>query len=119
MQHEEFEQLVIEAIAGLPDFFKEKLDNVDLVVEDWPEPEYSRGRLLLGLYQGVPLPARGRGYSLVAPDKISIFQGPIMIVSGGQKEQIKKVVADTVTHEIAHHFGISDRRLNELKNHSR
>ena len=119
METDEFEKLVIEAVESLPEFFKDKMDNVDLVVEDWPAAEFSRGRLLLGLYQGVPLPARGRGYSLVIPDKITIFQGPIMLVSGGHKDAIKKVVADTVKHEIAHHFGISDARLAEIEKNKR
>ena len=110
-----FEKLVAEALANLPTFFKEKLDNVDVVVEEWPSPDIARGRLLLGLYQGVPKTARGRGYSLVLPDKITIFKGPIELVSRGSKEAIKNLVIDTVQHEIAHHFGISDARLRELK----
>ncbi|HSX57732.1 MAG TPA: metallopeptidase family protein [Candidatus Saccharimonadales bacterium] len=115
MKQEEFEKLVVEAVEALPKFFKDKLDNVDLVVEAWPAPEFARGRLLLGLYQGVPLTSRGRGYNLAVPDKISIFQGPIMWVSHGDPQAIKNVVTDTVKHEIAHHFGISDERLQELE----
>jgi predicted Zn-dependent protease with MMP-like domain len=113
MSHEEFENLVIEALEGVPEFFKEKLDNVDLVIEDWPATYQGRG-FLLGLYQGIPQPARSRGYSLALPDKITIFQGPIEIVAAGDPEKIKEVVVDTVQHEIAHHFGISDTRLKEL-----
>jgi predicted Zn-dependent protease with MMP-like domain len=115
MSSEEFEQLVTEALKGLPSFFKEKMDNVELVIEDWPDPNYSKGRLLLGLYRGVPKTKRGAGYTLVLPDKITIFKGPIELVSRGNKEAVKNLVIDTVQHEIAHHFGISDRRLRELK----
>lgn len=115
MNQEEFEQLVIEAVESLPKFFKEKLDNVDIVVESWPTSKQARGQLLLGLYVGVPLTARNRGYTLIPPDKISIFQGPIMLVSRGDKDAIKNVVVDTVKHEIAHHFGISDERLREIQ----
>jgi predicted Zn-dependent protease with MMP-like domain len=115
MTTEEFEQLVTEALANLPIFFKEKLDNVDVVVEDWPQENISRGRLLLGLYQGVPKTNRGAGYTLVLPDKITIFKGPIELVSRGNQEAIKNTVIDTVQHEIAHHFGISDARLQSLK----
>ena len=115
MTKDEFEKLVIEASEDLPRFFKEKLDNVDVVVEEWPSQDIARGRLLLGLYQGVPKTVRGRGYSLVLPDKITIFKGPIELVSRGNKEAIKNLVIDTVQHEIAHHFGISDTRLRQLK----
>ena len=116
MNLKEFEKLVHDALEHLPEFFKEKLENVDVVVQDWPSPRYSRGRLLLGLYQGVPKTKRGAGYTMVLPDKITVFQGPIELISRGDPESIKKLVVDTVQHEIAHHFGISDTRLRELKN---
>lgn len=115
MNPEEFEDLVISAVETVPKVFKEKLDNIDIVVEVWPTPEQAKGRLLLGLYQGVPLTVRNRGYSLTPPDKITIFQGPIMLISRGDIEIINQVVKDTVEHEIAHHFGISDERLKEIK----
>jgi predicted Zn-dependent protease with MMP-like domain len=103
------------ALESLPSFFKEKLENVDVVVEEWPSPEMAKGRLLLGLYQGVPKTNRGAGYTMVLPDKITIFKGPIELVSRGNQEAIKNTVIDTVQHEIAHHFGISDARLKEIK----
>lgn len=115
MTSSEFEKLVVEALDSLPKFFKSKLDNVDVVVEDWPTQQFGRGRLLLGLYQGVPKTRRGAGYTMALPDKITIFKGPIELVSHGDPETIKHVAADTVQHEIAHHFGISDARLRELK----
>ena len=115
MTDEDFEQLVTKALESLPHYFKEKLDNVDVVVEEWPSQDIAKGRLLLGLYQGVPKTTRGAGYSLVLPDKITIFKGPIELISRGNKEAIKNLVIDTVQHEIAHHFGISDPRLRELK----
>lgn len=114
MTNEEFEKLVIEALEEIPKVFKEKLDNVDVVIEDWP-PQNPPGKLLLGLYQGVPKTAWGRGTAVVLPDKITIFQRPIEWVSGEDSQKIKAQVIDTVQHEIAHHFGISDSRLDELK----
>lgn len=114
MEIDEFEKLVLEALKNLPEFFKSKLDNVEVVVEEWPRPEFARGRLLLGLYQGIPKPKRGINYSFVLPDKITIFKGPIEWISRGSLEIIKNLVVDTVEHEIAHHFGISDARLQEL-----
>jgi predicted Zn-dependent protease with MMP-like domain len=115
METAEFEKLVTDALETLPVFFKEKLDNVEVVVEEWPSEEQSKGRLLLGLYHGIPKTVRGVGYSLVLPDKITIFKGPIEIFSRGNPQAIKEIVTDTVQHEIAHHFGISDERLKELK----
>ncbi len=115
MKDSEFERLVQQALTNLPSFFKEKLDNVDVVVEDWPSENFSQGRLLLGLYQGVPKTKRTSGYTMALPDKITIFKGPIELVSRGDEEAIKDLVVDTVQHEIAHHFGISDVRLKELK----
>ena len=115
MKGEEFEKFVKQALVNLPSFFKEKLDNVDIVVEEWASSDIAIGRLLLGLYQGVPKPKRGTGYTLVLPDKITIFKGPIEFLSRGEPESIKNLITDTVQHELAHHFGISDARLRELK----
>ena len=115
MTKNRFERLVIEALENLPSLFKEKLDNVEVVVENWPNEGVAKGRLLLGLYQGVPKTVRGGGYTMVLPDKITIFKGPVELVSRGDEESIKNIVVDTVQHEIAHHFGISDSRLRDLK----
>lgn len=114
MELEDFEKLVGEAISNLPSKFKEKIDNVEVVVETWPNNEYAKGRLLLGLYQGVPKTVWGRGLATRIPDKITIFKGPIEWLARGEIERIKQLVVDTVEHEIAHHFGISDARLDEI-----
>lgn len=116
---EEFEQLVVQALEELPEFFKEKLQNVEVVVEDWPTEAEQRavglkpGQLLLGLYQGIPLTKRTSHYGLVLPDKITIYRLPILQVCQ-TPEQIISQVQHTVKHELAHHFGISDDRLREL-----
>ncbi|MBN1218652.1 MAG: metallopeptidase family protein [Anaerolineae bacterium] len=116
---EEFEQLVGQALDQLPEFFKEKLQNVEVVVADWPsEAELAAvglkpGQLLFGLYQGIPLTRRTSHYGLVLPDKITIYRLPIEQVCR-TPEQIIRQVQRTVKHELAHHFGISDDRLREL-----
>ena len=115
MTTEDFKKLVREALADLPTYFKKKMDNVQVVVGDWPSEEIAKGKLLLGLYQGIPKPKRGINYSMVLPDKITIFKGAIEFLSRGDENTIKNLVVDTVRHEIAHHFGISDARLQELK----
>lgn len=114
MDRVEFEKLVKETLVNLPKKFKKALDNVEIVVEEWPNIQVARGRLLLGLYQGVPKITWGRGLATTLPDKISIFKGPIEFWARGDKDLTKKLVRDTVKHEIAHHFGISDARLDQI-----
>lgn len=116
MTIDEFEKLVAQALESLPTEFKQKLDNVQVVVETWPSADIAKGQLLLGLYQGIPKPKRSINYTMVLPDKITIFQGTIELIARGDAQMIKNLVTDTVKHEIAHHFGISDERLREIQN---
>jgi predicted Zn-dependent protease with MMP-like domain len=116
---EEFEQLVVQALDDLPEFFKEKLQNVELVVADWPTKAEVQavglkpGQLLFGLYQGIPQTKRTSHYSYVLPDKITIYRMPIEQVCR-TPERIIHQIQQTVKHELAHHFGIDDDRLREL-----
>lgn len=105
-----FARLVARAVASLPAEFRERMRNVEVVVHDEPDPAEGEG--LLGLYEGVPLLHRGSGEPYV-PDRISIYRKPIEAMTASPKMQAK-IVRDTVVHEIAHHFGISDERLHEL-----
>lgn len=87
--------------------------NIEIVVDDEPSPEQMRGGgELLGLYEGVPLTDRGAQEPYL-PDRISIFRGPIERMTASPRRQAE-IVRETVVHEIAHHFGISDARLGEL-----
>lgn len=104
-----FERLVAEAIDALPAWVHERLDNVDVVIEDHPP----RGEPLLGLYEGIPLTERAN-YGWALPDRISLYRSTIEAEARGDEEELKHVVAETVIHEIAHFFGISDERLHEL-----
>ena len=120
MQREKFEALVARAIDSLPPEFQRKLENVDVVVENWPtgrqlrQAKHSHPTQLLGLYQGVPQTRRGRGYGLVLPDKISIFQKPIEAqCSFG--DEIEAKVEEVVRHEIAHHFGLDEKTLRKIE----
>lgn len=116
MEKGEFEKLVTEALEGLPRQFQEKLDNVVVLVEDWPTFRQLRklglppGMTLFGLYEGVPKTRRGAGYLMVPPDRITIFQKPIEFFSQSP-EAIKNRVRQTVVHEIGHHFGLSEEEL--------
>jgi predicted Zn-dependent protease with MMP-like domain len=106
-----FARLVSRALADLPERYRTRMRNVEIVIEDEPDPERTGGGDLLGLYEGVPLTERRDEPWL--PDRISIFRRPIEAMSSSPRVQAK-IVRDTVIHEIAHHFGISDERLDEL-----
>lgn len=115
-RNNDFERLVAEALDSLPEEIQRAMVNVEVVVADEPSraqvASLRPGYTLLGLYQGHPLPAR-RSYSGVMPDKITIFEGPITRIAR-TPERIREQVRRTVIHEVAHHFGIGDRRLREL-----
>jgi len=119
MDRKSFEKLVIKALEDLPQVFRDSLENVDVVIEDRPTAhqassvDASHRRMVLGLYQGVPLSRRSHYYGMVMPDKISIFQKNIETVCKTD-EDIVRLVTHTVQHELAHHFGISDERLKDL-----
>ncbi len=114
-----FERFVAEALEALPEVFRSRLENVEIVVEDWPDRRTVRlagvrsPADLLGFYHGVPLTRRTSNYMLVLPDKISIYRQPILMRCR-TPEEIRAMVARTLRHEIAHYFGIDDERLEEI-----
>ena len=115
----DFYELVERALEGLPPELAQLLENVAIVVDEWPD--YSTPLVaddpedtLYGLYEGVPLTERGWGYSGVLPDKITIFRGPLERAHRDPRD-LATAVRDTVHHEVAHHLGISDGRLRELR----
>ena len=110
------EGLVVDALDALPSEFRARLGSVAIVIEDEPTPAQLASvgaRGLFGLYQGVPRTAYGASQAPV-PSKITLFRGPLLR-SSRSPEQLRERVIDTVYHEIAHHFGISDARLRELE----
>ena len=121
MERKHFEQLVREGFALLPEWVRQKIDNVAILVEDEPSgavrqaEELVDDETLLGYYHGIPLSERGTGYGvgMVLPDTITIYQVPIEEEAEGDPEKIKKVVADTVWHEVAHHFGMDEGEVHE------
>ena len=113
----DFYELVERALEGLPRELTQLLDNVAIVVDEWPD--YSTPLVaedpedtLYGLYEGVPLTERGWGYSGVLPDKITIFRGPLE--RDFEPNELEEQVRITVVHEIAHYFGFDEDRLEEL-----
>lgn len=110
MDAQAFESLVIEELDRLPDEMVDGLDNVVFVVEDRPED----GTLdLLGLYDGLALTERG-GYGMgELPDRIIVYREPHLAVCADE-DALRDEVRTTLVHEIAHFYGIDDRRLHEL-----
>ena len=107
-----FEELVSDALDTVPTELTDLIDNCVVLVEDAPpadDPE------LLGIYEGTPLTERDSGYTMVMPDRITIFRNPTLAMCASEDEVVEEV-AITVVHEIAHHFGIDDERLHELGN---
>lgn len=110
--------MVWQALSTVPNEFRRRLENVDVIVEDWPSRDQLAGhpmdesQLLLGLYEGVPLTERA-DYLAILPDRITIFQGSIESICTSNEEIVEEIRM-TVVHEVAHHFGIDDERLEEL-----
>ena len=107
---EQFEDLVAEALDGIPDELARLVENVVFVVEDDSDVEGGR---LFGLYEGVPLTERGFSYAGAMPDRITIYRYPILAYCRTMADVVEQVRI-TVVHEIAHHFGIDDDELHDL-----
>ena len=121
LTRKEFEEAVVSALDGLPKFFRRKMENVDVVIEDraseeiLSEMDLRSPYQLLGLYQGVPYQRRGFYYGNVLPDKITLFQIPIESICK-TREEVESKVREVVIHEVGHYFGLDDERLRELEN---
>lgn len=116
---EQFDALITRAMDELPQEYITGLNNVAIIMADDPTPEQVqkmelKGKLLLGLYEGVPLPERGSGWSGMLPDKITLFKNQILAIvhdEQGLFEQIKR----TLWHEIAHYYGLNHTRIHNLE----
>ena len=111
-----FEGIVAEVVRSLPEPFRDRLSNVGIAVEEWPDEDAEAEDLddeeteLLGLYQGVPYGDRQTDYNLVLPDRITIYRGPILAASRNEAEA-REEIRLTVLHEIGHYFGLGDDEL--------
>jgi predicted Zn-dependent protease with MMP-like domain len=120
MTRDDFTQLVEDALKEIPRRFRAAMKNVVVVVEDAPPPhvleemDVEPGDTLFGLYQGTPLPERGWGYGNALPDRISIYQRPI-VEACEDDEEIRDCVAETVIHEFGHYFGMSEEEIEEIE----
>lgn len=112
----DFDEVIDNVIDDLPEAFLERLGSVAIVVEDEATPEQLAlvgARGLFGLYQGVPRTRFGVD-NVPLPSKITLFRGPLTRVHR-TPEQLTRAIEDTLLHEIAHHFGIDDNRLHQLR----
>lgn len=122
MDLDQFADLVAEALDSLPEMFLERLENIQVDIEEWPSRDDlesvglgQRDRSsLLGLYHGIPLTERYTSSYMAFPDRVTIYQKPIEAACGDDDERIRQQVRHTVIHEIAHYYGITDERLEEL-----
>ena len=117
MDRAKFESLVDEALASLPRKFRERIENLAVMVEERPPRRRSSrgsGSTLLGRYYGVPLKDRGSYYGNLPPDVIVIYQEPIELISATEDE-IKERVREVVFHEVGHYFGLSEKDLRDIE----
>jgi predicted Zn-dependent protease with MMP-like domain len=120
MTRRQFEALVQKAMTRLPRTFKDKIKNVLVVVEDWPDDETLEEMgieppdTLYGLYRGVDLTRRDSGYGNVLPDTVTIYQGPIEEDCDDEAE-MAQLVRETVIHEIGHYFGLDDETMHRIE----
>ena len=108
VEPERFRELVAEALDSIPEELARLMDNVNVFVDDHAPPGG-----LLGYYDGVPLTSRDQYGGLVLPDRITIFRQSIC-ADCRDEDEVREQVLVTVVHEVAHHFGIDDDRLDEL-----
>ena len=120
MTRQEFTDLVDEALSRIPRRFRAAMKNVAVIVEDEPsahilqEMEIEPPDSLFGLYQGTPLPERGWAFGNALPDRISIYQRPI-VEACADDEEIRDCVAETVIHEFGHYFGMDEDQIEEIE----
>lgn len=120
MRRDKFIEIVLNTISDLPEEFRNLIENVDIVIEDWPSRRQLRQvglthrNELFGLYEGTPRTERDQRYNLVLPDKITIFQKPIE-EQCTDPDNLKFEIARTVKHEIAHFFGLDEATMDKIE----
>ncbi|OFW28856.1 MAG: hypothetical protein A3H97_16390 [Acidobacteria bacterium RIFCSPLOWO2_02_FULL_65_29] len=122
MKRDAFEQLVADALAGLPSRFRKAMSNIAIIVEDEPSRDILRDMeidppdTLFGLYQGTPLTERQWAHGNTLPDQILLFQGPHEREAEDEDDLVASI-AETLIHEIGHYFGLSEEEIEEIEEH--
>jgi predicted Zn-dependent protease with MMP-like domain len=112
MERQKFEELVEQALAALPEVFRQELTNVAVIVEDYPPREADNNTLLLGLFHGVPRTEKSVFFT-TPPDQIFLYQRNIEAVCSTD-EQIRKEIRRTLLHELGHYFGLNENELRDV-----
>ena len=121
MTRDQFERLVVEAIALIPKRFRREMKNLAVVVEDDPTPELlvemeiEPPDTLYGLYHGTPLTERDWGHGNALPDRISIYKNPIEEDCDGDEDEVRAQIGETLIHEVGHYFGLSEEEIEEIE----
>ena len=121
MTRDRFQELVQEAIDSIPRRFAAEIKNVAILIEDRParqlleEMEMEEDEVLLGLYQGVPLPERQWAHGNTLPDQITLFQRSIEEDCEGDEDEIVVAIGETLIHELGHYFGLSEEEIMEIE----
>ena len=114
MDRRKFERVVHEALEELPQWAIDRIQNLRVVVEEWPTPEQDPdGDGLLGLYDGIPLHERGPEYYAELPDTVYVFRQPHLAM-GLPETELCEEIRCTVLHELAHYFGMDDDHLDDI-----
>ncbi len=111
-----WEEMIEQGVRKLPEKFRDKIENVAILLEDEPnesvrrEEELEEDETLLGLYHGIPLPERGEHYGIgeTLPDTITLYKKPILEEAGGNVDEIERIVSETIWHEFGHYFGLDE-----------
>lgn len=121
MTRQEFEKLVVEAMALIPKRFRLEIKNLAVIVEDEPsaelleEMEIEPPDSLYGLYHGTPLPERQWGHGNDLPDRISIYKVPLEEDFGDDEDELRAQIGETLIHEVGHYFGLSEEEIEEIE----
>ncbi len=119
MRRDQFEALVQRALRSIPARFRNRIQNLAIIVEDEPDArllddlEVPDGETLFGLYHGTPLTQRGWDFGNRLPDQITIFQGPHE--REYDDEEMVTAIGETLIHEIGHYFGMSEEEIEEIE----
>jgi len=114
MDRRRFEAVVHQVLEELPQWAIDRIDNLRVIVEEWPTPDQDpEGGGLLGLYEGVPLHERGTEYCAELPDTVYVFRQPHLEMELSQEELCEEI-RRTVLHELAHYFGLDDDHLDGI-----
>jgi len=112
MDQKRFDNLVEDALERLPDKFRRKLENIAIIVEDYPPGDFEPGGLLLGLFHGVPRTEKSTFFA-TPPDHVYLYQKNIEAVCTSD-EEIRKQIRDTLLHELGHYFGMTESELRDI-----